>query len=64
MPLIQVNKVYMHELIDARTSGPNAEDRDDLLSRMISARETEKDSPYHFTDAKLIGGSTFASWIC
>ena len=60
---MQVNKVYMHELIDARTSGPNTEDSDDLLSRMISARETEKDSPYHFTDAKLTGRSTLASLI-
>lgn len=63
MSLIQLNKVYMHELIDGRTSGPKIEDRDDLLSRMISARETEKDSPYHFTNAKLTGGPSFASWI-
>jgi len=60
---MQVKKAYIHELVDARTSGSNTEDRDDLLSRLINARETEKDSLYPFTDSKLTGGSAFASWV-
>lgn len=53
----------MREIIDARTSGPNVDDNHDLLSRLISARETEKDSPHPFTDDKLTGGSIFSSWF-
>jgi hypothetical protein len=61
MSLIRLNKVYMQELIHARRSASNMDGMDDLLSRLISATEEDKDSPYHFTDEKLTGGCTFAS---
>ena len=53
----------MREMIDARTAGPNVGGTDDLLSRLFSAREAEKDSPYHFSDAKLTGESILGSSI-
>ena len=53
----------MREMIDARTAGPNVGGTDDLLSRLFSAREAEKDSPYHFSDAKLTGESILGSSV-